>query len=385
MSTDLIDLVKEAIVPEAVQQLSSTLGESASRTQKALVGGAAAVLAGMAGRTSTARGLVGLVSLFDSPRAGSTPNFGHEVVQKVLGDNASPVADAISSQSGVQITSASSLLVAAAPLAILAISKASGPEGVTVPSLLSLLSSQRESFARYLPAGLGGFLGGAPRVPARSGATIAKHRYGPILAIIGALSIGLTVGGLLTSLKHETASAQAIGDSDTDAGVAAGIGSPVAVESSSLGMFFSKKLPDGTQINIPELGMENQLVGFIEGSRPADKETWFDFDRLSFDAGSATLQPSSQEQLDNIANILKAYPKVRVGIGGYTDNAGDPAASLMLSRERATNVMMSLVKAGVAPSGMTVEGYGEIHSVAGNGSGEGRSGSRSISLRVTSK
>ena len=58
--------------------------------------------------------------------------------------------------------------------------------------------------------------------------------------------------------------------------------------------------------------------------------TWFDFDRLLFDTGQATLQPASQDQLTDIADILKAYPQVKIRIGGYTDNTGDPAANLII-------------------------------------------------------
>jgi outer membrane protein OmpA-like peptidoglycan-associated protein len=43
---------------------------------------------------------------------------------------------------------------------------------------------------------------------------------------------------------------------------------------------------------------------------------------LRFDTGSTTLRPESQEQLDNIAANLTAYPDVRLKVGGYTDNVG---------------------------------------------------------------
>ena len=139
-------------------------------------------------------------------------------------------------------------------------------------------------------------------------------------------------------------------------------------------------------LNIPKLGIENRVVDFIEdASKPADKTTWFDFDRLLFDTGKATLQPSSQEQLDNIANILKAYPKVKIKLGGYTDNTGDKAANMKLSGERANNVMAELAKLGVEPARMTAEGYGDDHPVADNSSEEGRAKNRRISLRVTEK
>jgi outer membrane protein OmpA-like peptidoglycan-associated protein len=154
----------------------------------------------------------------------------------------------------------------------------------------------------------------------------------------------------------------------------------------ALGEFFSRKLPNGVELNIPRLGIENKLIDFIEdASKPVDKTTWFDFDRLLFDTGKATLQPSSQEQLGNIANILKAYPKVKVKIGGYTDNTGNSAANLALSSERANNVMAELVKLGVPADRMTAEGYGDQFPVGDNATEEGRAKNRRISLRVTEK
>jgi len=72
--------------------------------------------------------------------------------------------------------------------------------------------------------------------------------------------------------------------------------------------------------------VENKLIAFIEDTkRSVDDKTWFTFDRLTFETGKATLKPESQEQLQNIAEILKAYPKVTLKLGGYTDNMGDPS------------------------------------------------------------
>lgn len=122
-----------------------------------------------------------------------------------------------------------------------------------------------------------------------------------------------------------------------------------------------------------------------DSSRPVDETTWFNFDRLLFDTGSATLQPSSQEQLNNIAAILKAYPNVHVKIGGYTDNVGDAASNLQLSQARAQNVMNAIVAAGIDPSRLEAQGYGEDHPVGDNSTPEGRAQNRRIALRVTAK
>ena len=152
-----------------------------------------------------------------------------------------------------------------------------------------------------------------------------------------------------------------------------------------LGEFSKHKLPDGVELNIPKLGVENKLIDFIQSSRPAGKAVWFDFDRLLFDTGSATLQPASDEQLQNIAAILKAYPKVHILIGGYTDNTGNAAVNLSSLTRAANTVMTELVKLGVPPARLRAKGYGEEHPVGSNDTGEGRQKNRRISMRVTKK
>ena len=63
-----------------------------------------------------------------------------------------------------------------------------------------------------------------------------------------------------------------------------------------------KSLASGVTLNIPENGIENNLLKFIEDkSKVVDKTTWFDFDRLTFETGKSSLKPESAEQLKNIA------------------------------------------------------------------------------------
>jgi outer membrane protein OmpA-like peptidoglycan-associated protein len=83
--------------------------------------------------------------------------------------------------------------------------------------------------------------------------------------------------------------------------------------------------------------------------------------------------------------ILKAYPAVKVKIGGYTDNVGAPAANLRLSQERADAVKQAIVHDGVGANRIVAEGYGEQHPVADNTTEGGRAQNRRIALRVTAK
>jgi outer membrane protein OmpA-like peptidoglycan-associated protein len=132
--------------------------------------------------------------------------------------------------------------------------------------------------------------------------------------------------------------------------------------------------------------VESKLIAFIEdANRQVDRETWFSFDRLEFATGSSALLPGSAEQLNNISEILKAYPNINLKIGGYTDNVGNDAYNLKLSTERAKNTELEIEKLGINDLRLESEGYGKEHPVADNATEEGRQRNRRIDVRVTKK
>ena len=133
-------------------------------------------------------------------------------------------------------------------------------------------------------------------------------------------------------------------------------------------------------------GVEGQLVAFLsDPAKQPDKDTWFNFDNLQFETGKATLKPASKAQLQNVAEILKSFPKAAVKIGGYTDNTGNKGANMKLSADRATNVVKQLVVLGIAKDRLASEGYGDAHPAASNDTAEGREQNRRIAVRVTQK
>jgi len=151
-----------------------------------------------------------------------------------------------------------------------------------------------------------------------------------------------------------------------------------------LGEFFSVKLPSGISLNIPQMGVENKLIKFIK-SGTIDKKTWFDFDRINFASGSSNLSEDSKEQLKNVSEIMKAFPNVKLKVGGYTDNTGSKDVNMRISKSRADSVKASIVSMGVDGSRMETEGYGPAQPIASNDTEEGRAQNRRISLRVTAK
>jgi OOP family OmpA-OmpF porin len=276
------------------------------------------------------------------------------------------------------------LMSLAAPLTAGFLGQQIRDTGLTSSSFANMIRSEAFKIQGFLPAGLPNLLS-AVSVPAAFGTAKATDGEGGgrklILTLIGLLLLAL-IAWLASRGCNKSEPAPA-----PPAEAVTPASAPVPASAPGLpGEFITRKLPDGTELNIPRLGIENKLLDFIEDhSRPVNKTTWFDFDRLTFDTGKATLQNSSAEQLQNIAAILKAYPNVKVKIGGYTDNTGNKEANLKLSQDRASNVMRELVQRGIDPSRLEAEGYGEDHPVADNSTPEGRQQNRRISLRVTAK
>ena len=150
--------------------------------------------------------------------------------------------------------------------------------------------------------------------------------------------------------------------------------------------FIKRTLPSNKQIDFAEEGIEGRLIQMIENrGLPLDRNQWFDFDRLNFQTGSSNLTAESRAQVQNIADILASYPAVKIKIGGYTDNVGEPAANQKLSEARAQRVMTELITLGINALRLDAEGYGEQHPVADNTTSEGRARNRRIAVRVTER
>lgn len=147
-----------------------------------------------------------------------------------------------------------------------------------------------------------------------------------------------------------------------------------------------RTLPSNKQIDFIEDGIEGRMIALIENrNQPLERTLWFDFDRLNFQTGSSNLTSDSRVQVQNIADILSSYPAVKIKIGGYTDNVGEPQNNQRLSEARAQRVMTELISLGVNALRLDAEGYGDQHPIAENTTPEGRTRNRRISVRVTER
>jgi OOP family OmpA-OmpF porin len=403
--TSILDGVMAMVTPEMKQSIASRLGESPSAIQSGLGTAAAATLGGLvskAGDSNFLNQILSLVSgssgqnilsslsnLGSSGPTGSISDIVSRFLPMVFGGQQNQVTSLMSQRAGISSSAATGLLQSVVPLILGFFAKMHASGSLSTNSLGSMLSAEGPNLQKYLPTGfLSSFSSATSGVTSR--AVAAEHAVEEKakgmnwMAILGVLVALLVVWFVYRALQGSNVDTKPVTTAATNAVNSATNTANAAW--AALGSFFKTTLPDGTELNIPQYGVENKLLQFLQdNSKPVDKDTWFDFDRLLFDTGQATLQPASDEQLHNIAAILKAYPNVKIKIGGYTDNTGDKAANLKLSQDRANNVMAELEKMGIAPDRLEAQGYGEDHPVADNSTEEGRQKNRRISLRVTQK
>ncbi|MEK7257033.1 MAG: DUF937 domain-containing protein [Bacteroidota bacterium] len=405
---NILDDLKGLIPSDVLSGAANMLGENESGVTKAIGGLLPTILGGLVQKSTDSSAFGSIFNMLsDSRNAGFLDNIGsligggspsHQgdpkdvagnLMSKLFGGKVGGILDAISSFAGIKKSSTSSLLGLAGPLVMGFLGKKIKSEGLSMSGLASLLGSQKGSIMSALPAGLGSMLGFADvSTPNVSAPKVGGFNWMPWL--LGALAVvallwfwrSCNKTDVVQQVEQTTEQATtAVTDAAQDAAGA------VSDAASGLGEFFSKKLACGVELNIPSNGIEANLAAFIEdASKPVDKTTWFNFDRLTFETGKASLDMSkSEEQLKNIAEIMKCYPKVKLKVGGYTDNVGDPKANMQLSQARAESVKTALTTLGVAADRMAAEGYGDQHPVASNDTEEGRAQNRRIACRVMEK
>lgn len=116
-----------------------------------------------------------------------------------------------------------------------------------------------------------------------------------------------------------------------------------------------------------------------------DPNAWFTIENLYFETGSSDLKAGSEAQLMNLAEILNAYPNLKIKLGGYTDNSGSEASNMKLSNLRAQTAKLKLLEFGIAADRVEAEGYGSQYPVcAANDTEECMAKNRRIDVRVLS-
>lgn len=101
---------------------------------------------------------------------------------------------------------------------------------------------------------------------------------------------------------------------------------------------------------------------------------------INFDTDKATLKPDGSEAVAEIAKALQADGSLKIAINGYTDNSGNDAHNLRLSKDRAAAVLKALTDAGIDKSRLDSEGFGAKDPIGDNNTPEGKAQNRRVEL-----
>ncbi|MGB3226556.1 MAG: OmpA family protein [Saprospiraceae bacterium] len=422
-----LDSIKAFISRELILKLSSYLGESEFACSKAFDASVSSLLLALSGVGENKEDLMAaweiihkednpielldhLEDLFQGKSAYSMPGHaGSNVLNQLYGGN-NKLLQMLSDYAGFTKSNAASKLVSVvSPFVISFLKKKMQTDHLKQTELVQWVAASKNDLENALPYGWSGLLGisiGNQETKSKS-IHISEPSYSEqknwwiwvigVIALIAGLWFlmkGCNKSELMDRANNAIEGVAAVVDS---AKIKAELATKSAIEMMdssaiefkkrwySLGSLINVKLGN-IELKLPEKGVELKLLEWLQNtSSVVDKNTWFNFDRILFETGSAQLNAISNEQISNIAGILKAMPNVEFKIGGYTDNTGDTKANIQLSQERANAVMQALIDLGIPSNRLTAEGYGPEHPVADNSTAEGREQNRRVAIRVTKK
>jgi OOP family OmpA-OmpF porin len=100
---------------------------------------------------------------------------------------------------------------------------------------------------------------------------------------------------------------------------------------------------------------------------------------VEFDFDKAKVKEMYHDDLKEIAEFMKTYPRTKAVLEGHTDAIGTEAYNQKLSERRAKSVRQYLVdNFGISPDRIESVGYGESQPIADNKTDEGRQRNRRV-------
>jgi OOP family OmpA-OmpF porin len=387
------------------------------------------------------RGLLGDISVLlrgltapaaaATPPTGSLPSRGADMMRSLLGAAYTPAVAGISQHAGVGEATVSNLLSTAVAIVLGLVGRQAAQDNLDAQGLSSYLGSQRSSVLGALGK-LSGGLGSpvaalvmdtpvaGPRVASAqpvSTSEAAATREAPLrqpiqmepvppaaaspkrwpwLLLLLLIGVGVVVYLLRGGQPKSAATAQATTPSVLADADSTNSGTPTTYYDAASGNYIydtgadtTVKLLDGTPLKVGRTSLEARLVSFMSDNAQtvsADKtKGWLVLDRVYFKPGEANLTAGSQLQFENLAAILKAYPRAVIQLAGFTDNQGSAEANLLLSADRANVARKLLLTAGVEPTRVAARGYGQEHPISSNRTPDGRAQNRRLAIRVVQK
>ena len=384
----LLNKINELINPETINRLSSITGESSINVEKGLKGAIPTILLALSNKNESDLSSITSTALNTLSNSSQTQNHS-SILKSIFGDRLENILFSIADFAGLKQSSMH--LIANTSVTSVFESLKSLVPNFDVSSIKNILKENQTQILGLLPAGLATDLGAkttfdsikpnytdnkvhnqepvrpqsnykAPEPERTNTVGVAQDKGSNPLKWIIPLLILLAVAFFLWKGCNNKEVVTPINEVDSvkvDEVDTVTINEPTTTTRESLMV----ELPNGTTLNAYKGGIEEKLVEFLRTDYKALgeaklKETWFDFDNLNFETGSAVVTADSKLQLDNIVAILKAFPNAKLKIGGYTDKTGNEAVNKKLSADRANTVKSHIEAAGLGKQVDGAEGYG---------------------------
>nr|WP_179004107.1 OmpA family protein [Winogradskyella forsetii] len=94
------------------------------------------------------------------------------------------------------------------------------------------------------------------------------------------------------------------------------------------------------------------------------------------------INAKSQETLNKLAGVFIEYPDTNILVVGHTDNTGNDAYNMTLSKNRAQAVTNYLMSKGLSSGRFTTHWFGEEQPMYDNSTAEGRSKNRRVNIAI---
>ena len=386
MTESLLASLLQTLDRPSISGIASYIGESVSSVSRALELSTATICDGMAAKSQDPGALRRVLDLLpgnlgealwshlvDGLSSTASPLIaaGNRILLELFGSSDTTIAGALGSQADLTPGKASTLLVIAAPMVMSFLKKKMRDEGMSVSSLASLLQRESSNIRSMLRAETAEQFW--PRTMEASASPVIAQALKrerssshclPVLAIMAA-SLGFL---WLRTHAHGPVS-MPIGTADRMVNEAACLSKLTVAD-----------------LHLPDDPVESRFLAFVRDPRATvDANTWFDFDRLDFNSASAVLRPESGQQLDDIAAVMSACPRVRIKIARRTHRAYSAEANLKLCQARAESVKAALESRGISPDRIAVQGFGEQNPTTQNSTRAGRAQNWRVSLQVIQK
>ena len=106
------------------------------------------------------------------------------------------------------------------------------------------------------------------------------------------------------------------------------------------------------------------------------------FDNLEFETAKDIIKDESKPSLDELAEVLLKKQTWKLEIAGHTDNVGDDAKNMVLSKKRAESLKAYLVTKGVDATRLSTLYFGETKPIGDNNTPEGRKKNRRVEMKI---